>query len=316
METRIWHPLCLDGDLGDAPLPITLLSEDLVLWRDAGGSPVLMKNQCPHRGARLSLGRVQGDRLECPYHGWQFDRTGTCVAVPAVPDFRPPASHRACTYRVASAHGLLWGLLGEGPQLPAPLVGLAARQLVHGPWNVAVSAPRVVENFLDTAHFAHVHNGWLGEAGQTQVPDYAITHTADGRPVVEQYRAWQPRATASAAAGGWVTYRYEVLGPYSALLTKQPEDGSAGDSFTLWACPLDDEHCRVWMGQYTADTRSSDAQLRDFQQTIFGQDQPILESQRPKRLPLSGGEVHSAADRLSTAYRRYLQKLGIRCGVC
>jgi phenylpropionate dioxygenase-like ring-hydroxylating dioxygenase large terminal subunit len=101
METRIWHPLCLNTNLGAAPLAITLLGEDLVLWRDASGSPVLMKNQCPHRGARLSLGRVRGNTLECPYHGWQFDPVGACVAIPAVPDFRPPASHRACTYRVA-----------------------------------------------------------------------------------------------------------------------------------------------------------------------------------------------------------------------
>ena len=316
METRIWHPLCLDTNLGEAPLAITLLGEDLVLWCDASGSPVLMKNQCLHRGARLSLGRVRGNTLECPYHGWQFDPVGACVAIPAVPDFRPPASHRACTYRVAQAHGLLWGLLGEGPQQPAPLPGMAARQLIHGPWDVAVSAPRVVENFLDTAHFAHVLSGWRGEPGQPRVPDYAITPPADGRPVVEHYRAWQPRATASAVAGGWVTYRYEVLGPYSALLTKQPDDGSAGDSFTLWASPVDDEHCRVWMGQYTADADSTDAQLRDFQQTIFGQDQPILESQRPRRLPLGGSEVYCAADRLSAAYRRYLQQLGVRCGVC
>lgn len=84
----------------------------------------------------------------------------------------------------------------------------------------------------------------------------------------------------------------------------------------MWTSPLDDESCRVWMGQYTADTSSTEEQLREFQLAIFGQDKPVLESQRPKRLPISGGEVHSAADRLSAAYRRYLKNSGVTCGVC
>jgi len=91
---------------------------------------------------------------------------------------------------------------------------------------------------------------------------------------------------------------------------------SPGDSFTLWTCPLDDEHCRVWMGQYTAGTESTDEQLRALQLAIFAQDTPVLESQTPKRLPLSGGELHCAADRLSVAYRRYLKAVGASCGVC
>lgn len=344
MEMQLWHPLSREDHLTDAPLALTLLGQPLVLWRDARGQPVLMKDQCPHRGARLSLGRVQGDSIECPYHGWRFDAQGACVAIPAVPGFRPPASHQACTHRVVARHGLLWGRLGDDgaadpaaapsphataalsappalPSLPSPatpptLPPAPERRLVYGPFDVAVGAPRVVENFLDTAHFAFVHRGWLGEAGHAEVPDHAVTHAADGRPVIAHYPAWQPRATASAAAGGWVRYRYEVLGPYCAWLGKQPDDGSPGDSFTLWTSPVDDEHCRVWMGQYTADTTSTDEALRDFQLAIFGQDKPILESQRPRRLPLDGGEVHCAADRMSAAYRRYLRASGVRCGVC
>ncbi len=61
MEMQMWHPLSRDDDLAEAPLAVTLLGQPLVLWRDASGQPVLMKDQCPHRGAQLSLGRVQGD---------------------------------------------------------------------------------------------------------------------------------------------------------------------------------------------------------------------------------------------------------------
>ena len=68
------------------------------------------------------------------------------------------------------------------------------------------------------------------------------------------------------------------------------------------------------------DFESDDDTLRSFQHTIFGQDRPVLESQRPKRLPVSDDapvrELHSAADRSSAAYRRYLRERGIGFGVC
>jgi phenylpropionate dioxygenase-like ring-hydroxylating dioxygenase large terminal subunit len=116
-----------------------------------------------------------------------------------------------------------------------------------------------------------------------------------------------------------------VLSPYAALLVKQAAGvvGGAGEAaaapteaYALWACPVAEERCRVWFTMYTSDAAVSDAELIDFETRIFTQDQPVLESQRPKRLPLSGGEAHGPADRLSVAYRRYLRDAGIRYGVC
>jgi phenylpropionate dioxygenase-like ring-hydroxylating dioxygenase large terminal subunit len=339
-----WYPLCLDSALQGQPLAVAALGLPLVLWRDAQGQPVLMRDRCPHRGARLSMGQVEAGHLACPYHGWRFNGAGHCVGIPALPGFEPPPTHAVERYATALRHGLVWGALAghsaadgsvpdacparsvapaetppahaRQPAAPPALPDLPARHLLFGPIDVAVSAPRVIENFLDTAHFAFVHAGWLGDALHAEVPPYTVTHTPDGRPVIEHYPAWQPRATASASRGGWVSYRYEVLGPTCAWLRKQPDDGSPGDCFAMWACPLDDESCRVWMAQYTADTVSTDEALRDFQLSIFAQDKPVLESQQPKQLPLQGGELHCAADRLSVAYRRYLLAIGAPCGVC
>lgn len=262
------------------------------------------------------MGQVRGDALQCPYHGWRFGSNGQCVAIPAQPGFTPPVSSSACRHHLMEAHGLIWAALAE-PAHPVPdLSALPARRLIYGPFDVATSAPRAVENFLDTAHFAFVHEGWLGDAEHPEVPGYEVGHTADGRPLIERYRAWQPRASASAQDGAWVDYRYEVLSPYSALLTKQGEDPAmAQDSYVIWACPQSPGSCRLWFAQYTTDTETADDVLRDFQLAIFAQDQPILESQEPKTLPLSGGEAMSAADRLSAAYRRYLKACGIGFGV-
>ncbi|HEY9064713.1 MAG TPA: Rieske 2Fe-2S domain-containing protein, partial [Burkholderiaceae bacterium] len=72
VERSLWHPVASAADLVDAPLPVQLLAEPLVLWRDAAGAAHAFADRCPHRGARLSLGCVRGGELECPYHGWRF----------------------------------------------------------------------------------------------------------------------------------------------------------------------------------------------------------------------------------------------------
>lgn len=316
-EAAWWWPVALQDPSHDRPQALQLLGQALVLWRTAQGEPVLMADRCPHRGAKLSMGRVTQDRLQCPYHGWQFDASGACAAVPATPGFTPPASSAAPCFGVRQAHGLVWcDLSGRAVHGPPDLSHLPARRLVYGPFDVATSAPRAVENFLDTSHFAFVHEGWLGDLAHPEVPHHEVTHTVDGRPVVEHYRAWQPRASASSTQGEWVDYRYEVLNPYAASLSKRGESGGPQDSYVIWACPVTPESCRLWFAQYTTDTETPAETLRDFQVAIFGQDQPVLESQQPKTLPLSGGEAMSAADRLSAAYRRYLKAQGIFFGTC
>lgn len=321
IEATLWHPVAALADLRAAPVAARLLEHDLVLWRDTSGDVHAWADQCPHRGTRLSLGRIDGDVLECAYHGWRFAQGGRCIAIPALPGFAPPAAHAAHAHPARCAFGLLWvQLQPAGASIPA-LDAVPGRQIVSGPFDVATSAPRVIENFLDTAHFAFVHEGSLGARGHTEVPHYDVTTGASGAPIVPHYRAWQPRSGASADAGAWVDYRYEVLGPYTALLMKQaearPAQAAPREAYAIWACPVDPEHTRVWFTQFTDDTTQTDAALRDFQTEIFRQDQAIVESQRPRRLPLDpGAEAHSAADRLSVAYRRYLAASGVTFGVC
>ncbi len=315
-ETAWWWPVALADEAGEGPVALQLLDQPLVLWRDETGHPALLADRCPHRGARLSMGRLRNGALQCPYHGWSFDATGHCVGIPAQPGFVPPTSSAARSVGLREAHGLLWADLGRAVHAPPALDGVASRRLIYGPFDTATSAPRAVENFLDTSHFAFVHEGWLGDLAHPEVPPYEVTHTPDGRPVIERYLAWQPRASATAAGGDWVAYRYEVLSPYAALLTKQGSGGGPQDSYTIWACPTTPESCRLWFAQYTTDEETPAQVLHDFQVTIFSQDQPVLESQQPKRLPLSGGEAMGSADRLSAAYRRYLKQSGIGYGVC
>lgn len=81
---RYWQPVALSEELpqGGAPLPVRLLGEDLVLFRDDRGRPGLLGLNCSHRGADLSYGRVEDGGLRCIYHGWLYDIHGRCLDQP------------------------------------------------------------------------------------------------------------------------------------------------------------------------------------------------------------------------------------------
>ena len=73
IEELLWHPVCDAHQVQDEPFPVKLLDQSLVLWRDQNGTVCGLYDQCPHRGARLSLGRICQGQLQCAYHGWTFE---------------------------------------------------------------------------------------------------------------------------------------------------------------------------------------------------------------------------------------------------
>jgi phenylpropionate dioxygenase-like ring-hydroxylating dioxygenase large terminal subunit len=329
IERSHWHPVARVEDVGAHPVGAQLLGEQLVLWRDAKGESHVWADRCPHRGAKLSMGQVLGGRLECPYHGWQFNANAACVQVPAQPEWVPPASHCAKAFGACEAHGLIWAKLDNdsdpvsanaGLPIEQRLPAFAAesdpnlRKMLCGPYQVATSAPRIVENFLDMAHFGFVHDAWLGSREANVIAGYEVTNTPTG-PQATNCKAVQPRSNLLSKAASEVAYTYAVTGPYSAVLTKQVAPWR--ESIALYVCPLQPENSLVWFRLAVADFAAPEQDFRAFQDTIFQQDKPVLESQSPKRLPLDlQAERHGPADRLSSAYRRHLSMLGVQFGVC
>ena len=322
-ERSLWHPVAQSSEVVTAPLPVQLLEQPLVLWRNAEGLVQAFNDRCPHRGARLSMGRVENNNLECPYHGWQFSSGGQCVKVPAVPDFVPPPSQCVKSFEVQEAYGLVWVRLEPSDsQLPAfaAEADTYLRKVNCGPYDVAASAPRIIENFLDMSHFGFVHEGWLGSRDATAIASYQVDKTETGI-IATGCKAVQPQSNLHSTQAAEVEYTYEVTAPYAAVLTKIPEEGTSKQGWReqigLFICPITPDTSRVWFRLAVADFESTDEQLQNFQHTIFVQDQPVLESQLPKALPLDPrAEMHSAADRMSSAYRRFLKAQAITFGVC
>ena len=332
IENSLWHPVCDTDDLKDAPAGVRLLDQPVVLWRDTSGKAHALHDQCPHRGAQLSLGRVCKGQLQCPYHGWTFDGAGQCVQVPAMPQFKPGQAQQARAIAVQEAYGLVWvclqteaGTAMTTTHHTLPSFSAEAqsglRKINVGPYDVATSAPRIVENFLDMAHFGFVHAGWLGDAQHAAIPDYQVQSTEHGFKLVNA-QAWQPQSSALATQGAMVAYTYEVQHPYAAVLTKVPDAASGvkpgyEESIALFIQAVSPEQSRVWFRMARADFEIDSHKVRDFQNTIFLQDKPVLESQRPRLLPLhAASEAHVAVDKGSVAYRRYLLAQGVTFGVC
>lgn len=319
-----WHPVAAASAIAKgAVVPAQLLDMPLALWRDGVGELHAWEDRCPHRGTRFSIGSVEGDSLRCAYHGWTFDGAGKCTHIPALPALGEASlKARALTFAVRERHGLVWACLGQ-PAAGLPLFpeceDARLRTVNCGPYEVRASAPRVVENFLDMAHFAFVHEGILGEKEQAAIAGYTVELFDDplyGAGVwARQCSAWQPQPSRLAAGGSQVEYSYRVMRPLSAILTKRTDSGIA-DAIGLHAQPLTETLTRAWIVMALTDFDSSDEALRHFQDTIFTQDLPILENQLPQRLPLApGAEVSVACDRMSLAYRGYLKQQGLRYGV-
>jgi phenylpropionate dioxygenase-like ring-hydroxylating dioxygenase large terminal subunit len=314
-----WMPVTNSRDVtAESPLGLTLLDTPIVLWRGSDGHLHAARDHCPHRGAALSLGQVRDDTLMCGYHGWVYDGTGRCIRQPASPGLTPPPNARLELFDTCERYGVVFAALGRAPSGPPEYFAEwdepGVRHYHDVPVEVHACGPRIIENFLDMAHFPFVHPGVLGDESHSEVREYTVTAKADGIEVTNCL-FWQPAATPGSAGGADVEYRYRVPHPYVATLSKVPRDGAAGFSLMIMASPLDEEHCRAWMIGAFTDPNVSVDDFTDFNHRILLQDIPILESQRPRRLPLDPSvELAQKADRASYAYRRWLVDLGLGYG--
>ena len=310
-----WHPVARSMDIPEASIrPARLLDEDLVLWRIHGEVKV-WQDLCVHRGTRLSLGYLDGDELVCAYHGWTYNQRGECVRFPAHPEQRPPPKARVKAYQTMEKYGLIWACLGSDPGRIAAFEEWddpSFRKIPCGPYRYKASGTRAVENFLDVAHLPFLHSGMLGDKAHAEIADYEVRVDKEGI-VADKVRIWQPDPDGT-GVGKEVVYTYRVFRPLSMYLAKDTEAGR----FSIFAavCPVSEFETIAWFWlamNYGHDV--PERELISFQDKITGQDIPVVESQRPERLPLDlQAELHLRSDRVAVAYRKWLKQLGLSFG--
>jgi 5,5'-dehydrodivanillate O-demethylase len=176
---RFWHPVAALVELDAWPVKkVRLLGEDLALFRNDDGSLGLVAERCPHRGASLACAMTDGQGIRCAYHGWKFEKDGTCSDTPAEPaGSKLRERMRVVTYPVEVMGGLVWAYLG--PQ-PVPLVPRYEHLVAEG-WNRSTGVSRlpcnwlqVAENSLDPLHVEFLHmkyTNWArAQLGQPPIP--------------------------------------------------------------------------------------------------------------------------------------------------
>lgn len=310
-----WHVVATVEQLAHTPvLGTRLLGEDIVVWQSPDG-PRAWRDLCVHRGTRLSLGEICNGRLACPYHGWQYDESGRCVHIPAHPEQAAPLKAVIVTYICREAYGLVWVCLGT-PVKDIPIFDEwfddTFRKVPSGPYRVQASGPRVVENFLDVAHFPFIHGGYLGVRERPEISDYDAEITDEG-VVSRNVRVFQPNGYGDGKPAE-VAYTYKALRPLTAYLRKDSPTQTL--SIIMFVTPNDLVDTTAYMIMAENYMHSSPAEdLVKFQDTIFGQDAPILRSQRPELLPLDlQAELHLKSDRTAIAYRKWLIQQGMTFG--
>lgn len=161
MLRRYWHPVGCSEFVTKKPQRIKVLGEELLLYRGESGKPFLTQLRCAHRSLALDYGRVEGDCIRCPYHGWLYDETGHCLEQPAEPEgssFKEKVKLKS--YQVQEASGLVFGYMGP---LPAPLLPLYDvlrwEDGVKGVQQRNLNANWLnhVENIVDISHLTWLH---------------------------------------------------------------------------------------------------------------------------------------------------------------
>ena len=308
-----WHVVAYASDLKEGkPMAVCLLEEDIVLWR-VGDTIHAWRDLCLHRGTRLSLGKIENECLICPYHGWTYNEEGQCIRFPAHPQQVPPAKAHAQVYGAQQRYGWIWVTLGKPEHDPPAMPewdDTSFRKVDCGPYGIRANGPRVIENFLDVTHFPFVHQGFLGDPAYPEVNDYEVETTADG-VTARDISVWQPDPDGT-GQGAYVNYTYKVLRPLTAYFIK-----NTGGRFAIFftVTPVQEGYSQAWMYVAMDYSELPDEQVRLFQDEIFKQDLPIVESQRPELLPLDlQAEIHLRSDRTAIAYRKWLKELGLTFG--
>lgn len=143
-----WWPVGFTEQVTDEPVPVRILGEDLVLFRNSEGKLGLLSRYCAHRGTSLELGRPEKNGLRCCYHGWLYGMNGQCLEMPAEePDCPLVKEVKLTSYKVEELGGLIFAYMGPEPAPLLPRYDL----LVRDDMDRTVSASVELCNWLQRA---------------------------------------------------------------------------------------------------------------------------------------------------------------------
>ncbi len=243
-----WQPIATAEEMpiGGAPLPLKVLGEELVLFRDDKDRLGLIGLHCAHRGTDLSYGRVENGGLRCLYHGWLFDVNGACIDQPAEPDDKKFCHKvRQTAYPVKEYGGAIWTYMGEGE---APIIPdftflaspeenrLCFRTVQQCNWLQGL------ESSTDPAHTTYLHRLPVGYTSIRSGNDVRALRGIEPPKIDIEHVGYGMRIYAlhNSPKGGKYLRVNNYVFPNLACPTTSTKSGYQG----RWYVPIDDEsHC-------------------------------------------------------------------------
>ncbi len=238
-----WWPVALADEVKDIPVPVKILGEELVLFRDLSGELTLLGAYCSHRRASLEYGIIQTEGIRCAYHGWCYDRRGRVVDRPAEPIKTAPHIQHPW-YPAKELGGFVFAYMGKDKESPPPLprydvlVQDGYRVVERGDSDTGKAYNcnwlQGVENTTDTTHLTYLHRIY------DKCPSFKAV---EGEYGVKLY-ILEPRAKANHVA---LRKRGTVLPTINRksreLRPKNPEEPQVTLQQAIWIVPIDDTHC-------------------------------------------------------------------------
>ena len=184
-----WYVAAWSDDLVDGQLLArTIMKEPVVLYRKADGNVAAILDRCSHRFAPLHMGKiVHGDRIQCPYHGLEFDASGACVLNPhGAKNIPSRAGVRG--FPVLEKHKAIWIWMGEKPPDASKVPDFGVLDNVpelyttkRDKMTIRANYELIIDNLLDLSHTCYLHDGILGNS---ETVESDITVEQDGEDVV------------------------------------------------------------------------------------------------------------------------------------
>jgi len=272
--TRQWYVVGIEEDLDpDVPHPIRVLGGRFVLWRDSKGAWHCQRDECPHRLAPLSEGKIVGDSLQCSYHGWRFDGEGKCVHIPQAPASQAPSmcsNRRACasSFPVRSEFGLLWVWPDEEEdrwtasaaqpvaldQPPQDREGKKWHTFL--PWyarEFPYSYQTLFDNALDPSHVPWSHHGVIGNRDSAGPLEMKLVSAVSPTGISTSYDSNSKEASATSRMkanqeGGRVTDTTITLhfkAPHTLVYDTQRQDVDRQTKLLAYVTPTSPGRCLV-----------------------------------------------------------------------
>lgn len=334
MYINFWYPVVRACDLGRTPQRVHILAHDFVVFRDATGRPTVLSDTCVHRGGSLAGGKCKEDgTVQCPYHGWRFDRDGLCTRIPSIGSHtRPPPRARVDAYPTEERYGIVFAFLGELPEaerppiLPVPEHGTPEWRATLATFDVDFHYERSIENGMDPAHNEYVHptHGYQGEREseyrvhelrphQDNEWGHGFLHTFDAPPLRNRIMRHIRRRGGQMEAGSG-TYGPNQMWTYIRFTAR------AALHQYMFEAPIDEGHTRVFLltERNIAFFRSGplviingwlDRKVNERNLVIAGQDITVVKHVRPVLPPPSTArELLMPADRVIAQYREKLRE--------